>query len=280
MHRRDFAKVRAMRTWGKRSIVVAGSIVMLVVLTSCGMGKTLNADQITLSSMRLNGEVSNTVVGDTTYWFEYGLTPEYGSTTPVETLYAAEAEVGYPVSATITGLAEGTDYFYRVCANNVADGKGSCGANSRSGTAKTVAWDAVNGAGYVVDDPTSGLKIGGSISTRETYDPEYGYGWVTTEPSPSPYEHFGQASCIAVQGNRASMGFVDWSEASYEEPHYFIVFVEDNGPTGDRWGRIEVDADPTTCPVPTAADFPDFVVGSTVIPPILTTGDFVVHDQP
>jgi len=268
-----------MRTWGKKSIVVAGSVVMAVVLTSCGMGKTLTADQMTLDSVRLNGEVSNTEVGETTYYFEYGLTPEYGSTTPVGSLYASQPNVGYPVSATVSGLAEGTDYYYRICAHRL-DGKGSCGANGRVRTDTTVTWDAVNGAGYVIDDTTTGLKIGGTVRTRESYDPEYGYGDVQTDPGPSSStQYYGDATCLTVQGNRASMGFADWSQASYPDPRYFIVFVEDNGPTGDRWGRIEVDEMPTTCPVPTGADFPSFVVGSQVIPPIVTIGDFVVHDN-
>lgn len=54
-----------MRTWATKSIVAAGAVVMAVVLTSCGMGRTLTADQVTLDSVRLNDEVSNTEVGET-----------------------------------------------------------------------------------------------------------------------------------------------------------------------------------------------------------------------
>ena len=57
-----------------------------------------------------------------------------------------------------------------------------------------------------------------------------------------------------------------------------LVFVEDNGATGDRFGTRTVASAVTSCPAATDADFPNIVVGRFVYPPVLVSGDFVVHD--
>jgi hypothetical protein len=68
----------------------------------------------------LNGTI-DAIGAQTTYHFDYGLTDAYGSSVPTGT----EASAGgghllHPVSRTITGLAPGTTYHYRLVASNAA----------------------------------------------------------------------------------------------------------------------------------------------------------------
>lgn len=69
------------------------------------------ADEITTSSVRLSGS-GNPLGSSATAFFEYGLTPDYGSTTPTTSLGSG----GDPVSliANVTGLSPGTTYHYRL----------------------------------------------------------------------------------------------------------------------------------------------------------------------
>jgi hypothetical protein len=77
--------------------------------------QTLAASGVTPTSATLNGTVNPDNL-DTSYHFEYGLTSAYGSSTPAQSAgsdYAVHAE-----SATISGLAPGTTYHYRIVATN------------------------------------------------------------------------------------------------------------------------------------------------------------------
>ena len=88
-------------------------------------------------------------------------------------------------------------------------------------------------------------------------------------------------TCLRIDGNRATVGFVaqplDFVDPD-AQPVPQLLFVEDNGTTGDRLGRQVLGAPATTCPAPTAADFVNFDVGGFAVPPVLTEGDFVIHD--
>ena len=58
-----------------------------------------------------------------------------------------------------------------------------------------------------------------------------------------------------------------------------LVFIEDNGPTGDRFGTREFTG-LGGCPAATDADFPD--IDDTypeAFPPVISVGNFVVHDH-
>jgi len=75
------------------------------------------ASAITTSGATLNGQV-NPRGSQTAYTFEYGTSTAFGSLTPVVALDNADALE--PVSATLTGLAPNTTYFYRTVATNAA----------------------------------------------------------------------------------------------------------------------------------------------------------------
>jgi hypothetical protein len=76
---------------------------------------TGDATSVTTSAAVLNGTVNANTVA-TTYHFEYGLTSSYGSSTPETHAGAGTANVA--AAATLTGLAQGTTYHFRIVATN------------------------------------------------------------------------------------------------------------------------------------------------------------------
>ncbi len=76
---------------------------------------TGSADGITTTGATLHGSVPGT--GDN-YHYDYGTTSGYGSSTPTATAGAA----GSDLPASISGLASGTTYHFRLVANGIASG--------------------------------------------------------------------------------------------------------------------------------------------------------------
>jgi hypothetical protein len=103
----------------------------------------------------LGGKINPGGLG-ATYHFEYGLTTAYGHTTPTEGVAAGISAVA--VSASISGLAEGTGYHYRLVAENsveAVDGPdGIFATTTRGSTADSCPNAAVRSqqsAGYLPD---------------------------------------------------------------------------------------------------------------------------------
>jgi hypothetical protein len=78
---------------------------------------TSNANGISTNSARLNGTV-NPNGSSTTYYFQYGLTAAYGSTTGSQN--AGQGSSALSVNAWIAGLTSDTTYHFRIVANNTA----------------------------------------------------------------------------------------------------------------------------------------------------------------
>lgn len=76
------------------------------------------ATEVTFSSAVLNGTVFGRGL-PTTYHFEYGPTPAYGSAMPDASAGSGSAPV--PVTQLIIGLTPGTSYWFQLVAQN-ADG--------------------------------------------------------------------------------------------------------------------------------------------------------------
>ena len=119
--------------------------------------------------------------------------------------------------------------------------------------------------------------IAGSFTTSADPDGTDAVGNAATVPGFFDFrlEDSGPVSCLRVEGNRATIGFVS-DPGRYgipEAPVFVLAYVEDNGPSGDRFGR-SILTSPTSCPAATDADFPDFMVGADPVPPVLTSGDF------
>jgi hypothetical protein len=70
---------------------------------------------VTATSATLNGTV-NPNGASITYYFEYGPSSDYGSSTPAQSLGSGASDVS--VSATITGLISCTTYHYRIVGTN------------------------------------------------------------------------------------------------------------------------------------------------------------------
>ena len=104
---------------------IVGVVAAVVLLAACGFGTTGVATNVGDTSARLTGTADNTEPGVITFWFEYGPTASYGSSTDHQT---AEITAPIPVEAMVDALDPQTTYHYRLCVRDSAD-KGSCGAD-------------------------------------------------------------------------------------------------------------------------------------------------------
>ena len=259
---------------------IAACALGLVVLGGCAWGVTGTATQIHDTSARLSGVVRNTNAEATEYWFEYGPTPEYGSETPHRT-DTVEPSYAISTSQTLQSLPEHTPFHYRLCAKGV-DGAGTCGADMLFTT--TTNRDSVIGTGTVFTIPELGYLIGAAVNGSSGPD---GAAPVSGDASLAPGSLYfrlsdqGPLTCMRVAGNRAAVGFV-FDAALYGQEGTFprVLFIEDNGPSGDRIQFGTLGAPYTACPDPASATFPPFVInGMFQVPPVLTSGDFVVEDD-
>ena len=127
------------------NITVLGQTIT-VTQTGFPVVSTQAATDVGGFSATLNGTV-NPVNAQTTYWFEYGTSTLYGSSTPSVILAAGAA--AEPVTSLLTGLVAGTTYHFRVVAQN------STGTRRGSdSTFTTVAVPATLGAASLVIGPT------------------------------------------------------------------------------------------------------------------------------
>jgi hypothetical protein len=247
---------------------------------ACGFGVTGEAADVTDVGARLSGSVHNTAAEPTEYWFEYGLSTAYGSSTVRASVNVAPGN-SYLVGVQVGGLAEGSTYHYRLCTAG-SDGLGACGGDRVFTT--TTGRDSVSGRGTVYSIPEIGYAI--AASAYATSGPDGALpvnGVAATNPGRVYFKvgDSGPVSCLRVEGNRAAIGFVATTDLGQPDPQPIpiMLFVEDNGPSGDRIGHVQLAEPATTCPVPTDADFVPFIVGGSAIPPVLTSGDFTVHDH-
>ena len=265
----------------RRAFGAVGAVGLAVVsLAGCGFGETTTATAVTDIGATLTGKVHNTVTGSTEYWFEYGPTSAYGSSTTPTTINVPYTEQGDDVGASVGGLAEGATYHYRLCALD-QDRHGICGADQAFTTSS--GRDSVTGFGKVLDLGAVGYVYAGSVTA--TSGPS-GAGPISGSGGLSPGSYYfkvgdgGAVTCLRVEGNRATVGFTAQDPfGTGAGPVYRLMFIEDNGPTGDRLDDATLAAPATTCPAPTAADFDGFDLGGQHIPSLVTSGDFVVHDH-
>jgi hypothetical protein len=96
--------------------VLAGTASVAAAASSPSV-KTGAATSIKQTSAVLNGTI-NPNGSATTYWFEWGLTTSYGSTSAVHQLKAGTKTVAVHVTA--TGLSPGVKYHYRLVAQNAS----------------------------------------------------------------------------------------------------------------------------------------------------------------
>ena len=233
-------------------------------------------------SAQLSGVVGNTKVDTTQWWFEYGPTTAYGRTTPRGSVNVTSPSSSYPVTKVVGGLTEGTTYHYRLCAAG-SDGAGLCGHDATFTT--TQGHDSVTGSGTVVD-------LGfGAVWGASAYalGADNRSGPATGEAAISPGSVYfkiadaGAVTCLRIVGDRAAVGFIaDPVDLGQPNPAPIprVLFVEDNGPTGDRIGFGSLSTPYSECPTPSDSSFPNFMIGGFSVPPVLVNGDFTIHDDP
>jgi autotransporter-associated beta strand protein len=99
------------------TLSVVGSNLMLNYFVAGPVSVTQPATFVTPNNATLNGTVDPSGQA-TTWYFQYGLTDSYGSSTATNTL--GSTSTVFPVSSVINGLADYTVYHYRVVAANSA----------------------------------------------------------------------------------------------------------------------------------------------------------------
>lgn len=263
------------RRIGRVAIVVGA---LAVVAASCTWATDTHAEAVGDTAAILAGDVHVTDGGVASHWFEYGLTTEYGARTPTQ-VGDPFWPYGETVQDEVRGLREGTTYHYRLCTRD-DDGPGSC-SDDRTFTT-TAGQDSVIGDGVVtppIDPEYIRFKV--SVDAHPGAQVAGASGTAAEGESMFHAPDVGPVTCLRVEGNRATIGFLASSPywpPGEEVPQPRLVFIEDNGPIGDRFGTRDVD-DVTTCPAPTAADFPDFEAYGELFSPIVSKGNFVVHDH-
>ncbi|MDD5711935.1 MAG: hypothetical protein PHY31_04155 [Smithellaceae bacterium] len=95
-------------------------------ITQAPVAITSPSRHVTASSATIGGTVNPNGL-NTTYYFQYGFTPAYGSTAPAMPQSAGSGTIPVPVSTSLSGLKANTTYYYRLVAVN--GGGTSNGAN-------------------------------------------------------------------------------------------------------------------------------------------------------
>ncbi len=134
--------------------------------------------------------------------------------------------------------------------------------------------DSVSGTGYLFRS-FAGI-VGAQVFATSGPD---GAAPVDGTASTSPsviYVHVqdqGPVTCLRVVGNRAAVGYLgtpNFDAPPDHQPVPFMIYIQDNGPTGDNLSWSQLDAPATSCPDPSTVDMSSFGT--------LTSGDFTVHD--
>jgi regulation of enolase protein 1 (concanavalin A-like superfamily) len=95
--------------------IISGNAVLTVLRAASPVAQTVGVTNIAGTSATLRGTV-NPQGASATAWFEYGLTPAYGSATPAQTVGNGSNAV--PFSADLAGLLPALTYHFRVVATN------------------------------------------------------------------------------------------------------------------------------------------------------------------
>lgn len=172
----------------------------------------------------------------------------------------------------VSGLSPDTTYHYRLCIRTEPGG-GLCG-RADTFTTRPDDRDVVEGSLSIAIMPELGAYDGVSASVRAEPDSSSPVGRASRIPGS---HHFrfpdsGDATCLRVSGNRAAVGFLTEDElGTGEPPAAHVVFFEDNGPSGDRFGHLIVAETPTDCPDPATAE---------VAWKVATNGNVTITDHP
>ncbi len=133
-------------------------------LGSAPTPKTLPANGIARTSANLNGEVlSNKAT--TRVWFEYGETPEFGKSTPQQTI--PDGTGSLPASLSISNLKPATTHYFRINAQNQFGTVNGAILNFKTaGPAAAVAPTVITSS--VTEVGTSSARLKGTVNPHGT----------------------------------------------------------------------------------------------------------------
>ena len=163
--------------------------------------KTGPAISITETSAKLRGTI-DTLGGQTTFYFEYGLTNAYGTKVPAAAEAFAGNEIGpRPFSRGISGLQPNTTYHYRLVAKNSA-GEGA--SDDRTFTTA--------GAGVVraYEQVSPRNKMGGSINPQIGFQTAADGSAIVYQVGQAPGHADSAPLFSRVLSRRSSSGWLDW----------------------------------------------------------------------
>lgn len=145
------------------------------------------ATAVTQTSVKLTGTVKPNN-GNTTWHFEYGTTPTFGTSTP-EQGPIASGSAAQTVSVDVTGLTPGTTYYYRAVATNPS---GSTWASGKSFTTRPSLSASLSapvvlfGRSETVAGQVFGSAVGGiTVTLQENPYPFDGFADVSTTTTDS-----------------------------------------------------------------------------------------------
>jgi hypothetical protein len=154
-----------------------GSALLAIVAAGCAV--TDNATDIGVSSARLNGHGrSNGNAAWVEYHFKYGMSPSFGLQTPtVRVNGPIDETIDHPVFADVTGLGQGTIYYFALCGRD---------SNDQHNTP-----DGFYCAGYKTFNTQADIPDDWSFEGQTTSTIQS--PWVTEGPDPKSIELQGQA---------------------------------------------------------------------------------------
>jgi hypothetical protein len=150
---------------------------------------TSAATSVTSTSATLNGTV-NPNGRQTTWFFDYGTSTSYGSTTPSQNAGSGTSTV--PVSITVTGLQPGQAYHFRLVGSS---GSGTNRGNDFSFTTTAVGGGPTATTKAVSSVTSSSAKLNGSVKPNGLATTWYfQYGTSTSYGSQTPTENAGSGT--------------------------------------------------------------------------------------
>jgi hypothetical protein len=269
-----------MRSWIRRrggARIVPVLAAMAVVLTGCVLSETGGAGVVANSSATLSGTIIGAPERTAIYWFEYGTSPSYGTSTEREAI-GTHVSGQRPVSERVEGLLRDTTYHYRLCSVDDADQLGNCGADQTftTGTDRELVLGSASSSTPPCSPRQGSAAAAGDAGGTGYVDGEVSISgsWPYGNPfNPCRYTSGGGAvECLRVDGNVAVVGFSYEGEISIGA---VLLLIEDNGAVGDRFDLIPTGSI-TSCPAPDASLIGTGFIGSSL--PV-GSGDFVVVDD-
>ena len=221
----------------KRAAALLGAA---LALAGCGYGVTSPASSVRDTTAQLNGLADRTEPGGIEWWFEYGPTTDYGSTTRVDSYYVTGP---VPVAFTAKDLAPETTYHYRLCVRDVEDDgpADSCGGDSTFVT--RAAGDHVSGLIEISRLFPEPFHVGIRVDAFSDADGANATGGARAYADDYVVE--GAVVCTRVAGNRVAIGFRTAEGADW------VISVYDNGSSGDSFDAAGAPGGTLTqCPQP------------------------------